>query len=267
MRSDDVKRRRTVTRPVDDGRGLPAPEPAERSDGAMGPDEQWGELEERLAPLEALVPEHAPQWHAAALGSVAVLGVFGASYIALLGVISIERLLVPAGDAADLTHGVALGIAMAGWGVLSLGALAAAARLILGRAASLGRRDVLVAAVLFVLLAGWTTSLHAWVVGVAGYVELGLIARSTYVWPLVLVLATVALVGIRFTRGTVTVAVLALVALAISAIIVETLLNAVGAVADGDVSGAGVAVGILSVAQIAVLVIWFAGTVRARYRG
>jgi len=254
-----------MTRPVDDGRGWPAPESSERSDGAMGPDDQWGELEERLAPLDALVPEHAPQWRAAALGAVAVLGVLGASYIALLGVFSIERLLVPAGDAADLTHGVALGIAMAGWGVLSLGMLAAAARRILGRAASLRRRDVLVAAVLLVLLAGWTTSLHAWVVGVAGYVELDLISRSTYVWPLVVVLATVALAGARFTRGAVTVGVLALVALSISAISVETIRNALGAVADGDVSGAGVAVGLLSVVQIVVLLIWFAATVRGRY--
>jgi hypothetical protein len=92
----------------------------------MGPDDAWGELEQRLAPLEALVPEHAPPWRAAALGAVAVLGVLGASVVALLGVVSIERLLVPAGDAADLTHGVALGIAMAAWGLLSLGVLAAA---------------------------------------------------------------------------------------------------------------------------------------------
>lgn len=253
-----------MTRP-DDGRGRPAREPSERRDVAVGPVDPWAELEERLAPLEALLPEHAPPWRAAALGAVAVLGVFGASFIALFGVVTIERLLVPAADAADLTHGVALGIAMACWGVLSLGVLAAAARRILGRAASLGRRDVLVAAVLFVLLAGWTTSLHAWVVGVAGYVELGLIARPTYVWPLVVVLATVALVGARFTRGAVTVGVLALVGLAISAISAETIQNALGAVEDGDVSGAGLAVGLLSIAQIVVLLIWFAATVRDRY--
>ncbi len=255
-----------MTRPVDDGRGRPAPDLSERSDVTVEPNGGRGELQERLAPLEALVPEHAPPWRAAALGAVVVLGVFGASVIALFGVVSIERLLVPAGDAADLTHGVALGIAMAGWGVLSLGVLAAAARRILGRGASLGRRDVLVAAVLFVLLAGWTTGLHAWVVGVAGYVELDLIARSTYVWPLVVVLATVALVGVRFTRGAVTVGVLALVGMSISAISVETIRNALGAAADGDVSGAGVAVGLLSIAQIVVVLIWFAATVRDRYR-
>ncbi len=255
-----------MTRPIDDGRGRPALESSERSDVAMGPDDGWGELEERLAPIEALVPEHAPPWRAAALGVVAVLGVLGASFVALLGVVSIERLLVPAGDAADLTHGVALGIAMAAWGVLSLGVLATAARRILGRGASLARRDVLVAAVLLILLAGWTTALHAWVVGVAGYVELDLIARSTYVWPLVVVIATVALVGVRFTRGAVTVGILALVALSIAAISVETIRNALGAVADGDVSGAGVAVGVLSIAQIVVLLTWFAATVRRRYR-
>jgi len=196
---------------------------------------------------------------------VAVLGVFAASVVALLGVVSLEHLLLPEADAADLTHGVALGIAMAAWGVVSLGVLAAAARGILGRAVVLGRRDVVVAGVLLLLLAGWTTGLHAWVVGVAGYVELDLIARSTYVWPLVVVLATVALVGVRFTRGVVTVAVLALVALAISSISVETILNTLGAVADGDVSGAGFAVGLLSAAQIVVLALWFASTIWSRY--
>ena len=65
---------------------------------------------------------------------VALLGVFAANVVALLIVASLQRLLVPAGDAADLTHGVALGIAMAAWGVLSLSVLAAAARAILGRA-------------------------------------------------------------------------------------------------------------------------------------
>jgi hypothetical protein len=63
----------------------------------------------------------------------------------------------------------------------------------------------------------------------------------------------------------VTVGVLALVALALLATTIETIRNAFGAVADGDVSGAGVVVGVLSVAQIAVLAVWFASTVRNRY--
>ena len=143
--------------------------------------------------------------------------------------------------------------------------LALAARAILGRAALLERRDLFVAGVLLLLLAGWTIGLHAWIVGVAGYVELDLIARSTFVWPLVVVLATVALAGVRFTRGAVTLGVLALVALAVLAIIIETIRNAFGAVADREVSGAGIVVGFLSAAQIVVLAWWFVSTVRNRY--
>jgi hypothetical protein len=256
-----------MTPPIEDGRGREEVESPERADVGTRSEDRWGELEARLAPLEALVPEQAPPWRAAALGVVAVVGVFAASIVALLGVVSLEHLLLPEADAADLTHGVALGIAVAAWGVLSLGVLAGAARAILGRAAVMKRRDVLVAGVLLVLLAGWTAGLHAWVVGVAGYVELDLIARTTYVWPLVVVLATVALAGARFTRGAVTVGVLALVALALLAITIETIRNAFGAIADGDVSGAGVVVGVISVAQIAVLAAWFASTVRNRYWG
>jgi hypothetical protein len=191
--------------------------------------------------------------------------VFGASLVSRLAVLGIEHLLFPANDAADFTHGAALGIAVAAWGVLSLAVLGGAARWMLGRAASLGRRDVVVAGVVLVLLAAWTTGLHAWVVGVVGYVELDLISRSTYVWPLIVVLVTVALVGVRFTRGRVTVVVLALAALAIVAISIETVRNASGAVADSEVSSAGIAVGLLSVAQIVVLCAWSAVIVWNRY--
>lgn len=254
-----------MTRPVDDGHSRPAADPSARSDRAIATNDEWGQLEQRLAPLEALVPAEAPQWRAAALGGVAVLGVFLTSVIALLGVVSVERLLVPAGDAADLSHGIALGVAVAAWGALSLGVLAVTARWLLGRAASLGHRDMALAAVVLVLLAGWTVGLHAWVVRVAGYVELDLISRSTYVWPLVVVLATVALAAVRFTRGRVAVGVLVLVALSIALVFVETIRNGMGAIADGDVSAAGVAVGLLSIAQIAVLLTWLAGTVWTRY--
>ncbi|MEX1156831.1 MAG: hypothetical protein WED12_06640, partial [Chloroflexota bacterium] len=158
----------------------------------------------------------------------------------------------------------ALGGFVVAWGLLSLGFLAASARVTLGRAATLGRRDFAAAGIVLLLLGGWTIGLHAWVVGVAGYVELDLIRRGTYVWPAVVVLVTIALSAIRLTRGWIALTLLGLGALAIAVLAVETLRNGLGAMADGDVSAAGIVVGILSVGQLAVLAGWWWMTARVR---
>ena len=192
------------------------------------------------------------------------MGVVAASLVALVAVTSVERLLIPDGDAADLGHGVALGVFVLVWGLLSLALLAAAARLTLGRAATLARVDLAAAGLVLLLQAGWTTALHAWV---AGYVELDLVRPGTYLWPAIVVLATLALVAVRLSRGRIALGLLGFAGLAAAVLFVETFRNALGAIADGDVSGAGLAVGILSVAQLAVLGRWWWVTARGRLMG
>ena len=136
------------------------------------------ELEASFAPFEELMPRAIPPWRAAALGVLTVAGVAAASLVALAAVSTLERSLIPDGDAADIGHGVALGVFVVVWGLLSLGFLAGAARVTLGRAAGLGRRDLSTAGLVLLLLGGWTTALHAWVVGVVGYVEFDLVHRG-----------------------------------------------------------------------------------------
>lgn len=229
--------------------------------------EAWAGLEARLAPLDALVPPRPPGWRVATLGAVTLAGVVVSSFVGLFGAVTLERLLIPDTDAAALAHGVALGAFVVAWGILSLGILAAAARITLGPAATLGRRDLAVAGLVLLLLGGWMIGLHAWVVGIAGYVELDLIGRGTYVWPAVVVLVAVALAAVRLTRGRVALGLLGLAALAIAALAVETLRSALGAIADGDVSPPGIAVGVLSAAQLAALAGWWWLTARGRFSG
>jgi hypothetical protein len=227
-------------------------------------EENWAMLEQKLAPLDALVPAQPPAWRVATLGVATLAGVAAASIVSLFGVVTLERLLIPGADAADFAHGVALGAFVVAWGLLSLGFLAAAARVALGRPATLGRLDLAAAAIVLVMLGGWTIGLHTWVVGVAGYVELDLIGRGTYVWPAVVVLVTIALAAMRLTRGWVALALLGLAALAIAGLAVETLRNGLGAIADGNVSAPGTVVGVLSIAQLAVLAGWWWVTARGR---
>lgn len=230
-------------------------------------EDAWVDLEARLAPLEILVPRSVPPWRGAALGVLTLVGVGILSLLALVAAVTIERWLIPNGDAADASHGVALGGFVVVWGLLSLGLLAGAARLTLGRGSTLARGDLAIAGLVLLLLGGWTVALHAWNVGVAGYVEPDLVGRGTLLWPGIVVYLMVALAAVRLTRQRIALALLVLVALAITALVVETLGNGLGALADGDVSQAGVTVGVLSVAQLAVLGSWWWRTVRTRFPG
>lgn len=240
--------------------------PSEVAD-ILATEEAWADLAARLAPLDAVVPRTIPPWRAAALGAATLVGVLAASLMALVAVMSVERWLIPDGDAADLGHGVALGVFVLVWGLLSLGLLAAAARLTLGRAAALARGDLASAGLVLLLQAGWTIALHAWLVGVAGYVELDLVRPGTYLWPAIVVLVTIALTAVHLSRGRIALGLLCFAGLAAAVLLVETVRNALGAVADGDVTGAGLAVGILSVAQLAVLGRWWWVTARGRLVG
>lgn len=235
--------------------------PTPPSDG----DDAWEAIERRLAPLESLVPPEPPPWRVGALALTTVIGVGVAGLVSLLAVVSLEHLLFPQADAAELTHGIALGVSVAVAGALSLLILGVAARVTVGRAARLDRRDLALAAVVFALLAAWTVALHAWVVGVAGYVELDLVSLGTRAFAGIAVLVTVALVAAPLTRARATVAVLAATTMGIAALIFETSSNAFGAIADGEVSAAGVALGTLSAILILVLSAWAIATARARF--
>lgn len=233
----------------------------------LATEEAWADLAARLAPLDAVVPHTVPPWRAAALGVLTLVGVLAASLMALVAVMSVERWLIPDGDAADPGHGVALGVFVLAWGLLSLGLLAGAARLTLGRAATLARGDLAAAGLVLLLQTGWTFALHAWLVGVAGYVELNLVRPGTYLWPAIVVLATLALAAVSLSRGRLALGLLGFAGLAAAVLLVETVRNGLGAIADGEVSGAGLAVGILSVAQLAVLGRWWWVTARGRLVG
>ena len=80
-------------------------------------------------------------------------------------------------------------------------------------------------------------------------------------------LVTIVLAAVPLTRGRIALGLLGLAALANGALLVETFQNGLGAIADGDVSGPGLAVGILSVAQLAVLGGWWWVTARGRLAG
>ena len=154
------------------------------------------------------------------------------------------------------------------WGVLTLGLLAGAARMMLGHAATLGRGDLTAAGLVLLLQAGWMVALHAWVVGVGGgYVEFDLVHPGTMLWPMIVMLVTITLTTVRLARGRTALGLLGFAGLAIAGLFVETLQNGLGAIADGDVSGAGLAVGILSIAQLAVLGWWWRRAVRTRLAG
>jgi len=254
----------TEPRPTvaDEGR----PPPSSAAD-IVADEDAWVDLAGGLAPLGILVPRSVPPWRGAALGVLTLIGVGISSLLALAAVATIERWLIPNGDAADASHGVALGGSVVVGGLLSLGLLAGVARLTLGRGSTLARGDVAIAGLVLLLLGGWTIALHAWNVGVAGYVEPDLIGRGTLLWPGMVVYLTVALAAVRLTRQRTALALLVLVALAITALFVETLCNGLGALADGDVSQAGVAVGVLSATQLAVLGSWWWRTLRTRFRG
>ncbi len=230
-------------------------------------EETWTDLEARLAPLDARMPRPVPPWRFAALGALTLVGVLVSSVVALVAVVTLERWLIPNGDAADVSHGVALGGSMLVWGLLSLGLLAGAARVTLGCAATLGRGDLTAAGLVLLLQAGWTFALHAWVVGATGYVEFELVHPGTRLWPGVVMLVTITLAAVRLALGGTAWGLLGFAGLAIAGLIVETLQNGLGAIADGDVSQAGLAVGILSVAQLAVLGWWWWRTVRTRLAG
>jgi hypothetical protein len=235
--------------------------PTPPSDG----DDAWEALERRLAPLESLVPPEPPPWRIGALALTTIVGVGVAGLVSLLAVVSLEHVLFPQVDAAELTHAIALGVSVAVGGGLSVMILGVAARVTVGRAAQLDRRDLALAAVVFALLAAWTVALHAWVVGVAGYVELDLISLGTRAFAGLVVLVTVALVATPLTRARATVAVLAAATIGIAALTLETISNALGAFGDGEVSAAGVAVGALSAILVLVLSAWAIATTRARF--
>lgn len=241
-----------------------APEPgaASAADG-----EARAGLQARRAPLDALVPRPVPPWRFAALGAVTLVGVLATGVVALVAVVTLEHWLIPNGDAADVSHGVALGGSTLVWGLLSLGLLAGATRVTLGHAATLGHGDLATAGLVLLLQAGWMIALHAWVVGAVGYVEFDLVHPGTSLWPGVVLLVTMALAAVRLARGRTALGLLWFAGLAIAGLFVETFQNGRGAIADGDVSQAGLAVGILSIVQLAVLGWWWRRTVRTRRAG
>lgn len=206
---------------------------------------------------EALVPRSIPLWRPATLGILALIGVGATMLPAALAVMLLENWLVAERDASQLPHAVALGSFVVLWGVLSLGILAAAARLTMGRGAAIARRDAVLAGVVLLLLGAWVVALHAWNVGVAGKVELDLIGRGTYAWPVVVVFVVVALATSRLTGRRVGLVLLGLAIFGISALVFEATSNVRGALADNHVSTAGLAVGMLSAAQLIVLAAWW----------
>lgn len=228
-------------------------------------DDAWRSLTQRLEPLEALVPDSVPTWRPATMSLLAVLGVALTALPAALPMMLLGRALdIPAESAA---HGLLIGAWTGLWGFLSLGVLALAARLTIGRAATIARRDLLFGAPVLVIQIAWIAALHAWNVGAAGgRVELDLIARATYFWPLVVIVLVVLLAAIRLCNRQTALILAAITALAIGFLLNETISNAFGALRDGDVAPAGLLVGALSGGQLLLLAVWWLDTASPRLR-
>lgn len=228
-------------------------------------DEQgWRALTRHLEPLDALVPGSVPAWRPATLGVTALVGVAAAMLPAALAIMLVERLLLPDRDASEAAHGIALGVFVVLWGVLALAVLAVAARLTIGRGAAIARPDLALAAAVLLMQGAWVAALHAWNVGVAGRVELDLIGRGTYLWPAAVVSLVVMLAAARLTSRPVALVLTSMVAIGVAALVLQTLSNARGAIADGHVSDAGLAVGVLSALQLVLLAAWWWDVLRPR---
>lgn len=236
------------------------------SESELEPERASAALRRHLTPLDALVPERAPAWRPAALGVVALVGVAATMVPAALATMLVERLLVADRDAADIVHGIALGAFVVLWGAFALLILRLAARISIGRGAAIAGRDLMAAGVVLLLVGLWVVALHAWNVGVAGYVEIDLIGRGTYIWPAVVVSLVVALAAARLADRRVAIVLGLIAGLGIAALLVEMIINVLGASADGDVSAAGLVVGVLSALQLFALVGWWLDVVRPRLR-
>lgn len=236
------------------------------SESELEPERASAALRRHLAQLDALVPERAPAWRPAALGAVALVGVAATMVPAALATMLVERLLVADRDAADVVHGMALGAFVVLWGTFALLILRLAARISIGRGAAIAGRDLMAAGVVLLLVGLWVVALHAWNVGVAGYVEIDLIGRGTYIWPAVVVSLVVALAAARLADRRVAIVLGLIAGLGIAALLFEMIINVLGASADGDVSAAGLVVGVLSALQLFALVGWWLDVVRPRLR-
>lgn len=225
-------------------------------------EDAWVRLNRRLEPLNAVVPASIPSWRPATLGFLAMAGVALTMVPAALVMMLIERWLTV--DAEQPAHGVALGAFVFLWGLLSLALLSTAARLTIGRAGQLARRDLALAGAVLLAQGAWVAALHAWNVGVAGKVELDLIGRGTYVWPAVVIFLVVILPAVRLVGRRLAAALLVVTGIGILLLLFETISNALGAVADGEVSAGGVAVGVLSTVLLMFLCYWWWNALRPR---
>jgi len=206
--------------------------------------------------------EPAPFWRSLALVAlvfVAVAATYVPAAVPFLG-----ESLLPPGLRTEVVHLAAIGGWMIVWGMLSLGVVALAARFVFAIRVRVARRDVVLAAVAVLLLAGWQMALMAWLISKFGLIELDALTPFAWLWPAV-VLVSVALSAIaRVVHRDVFTVVLAFAAVSIVALALETASSIAGALEDGRVSPNGMVVGVLTVLQVAVLGSWL--VVQARER-
>jgi hypothetical protein len=217
-------------------------------------DRDWEALRRRLEPIEGGVPATIPPWQVAALGLAQLGAVIAAALVVLPLVTWLTGLLD--GPLGATARPFALGAAVFVWAMLSLAALDLLARRVSRGALGVARRDWLFAAVLYLALAGWVVGLGLWQVSILGELAVDASGWSARPWPMAVLAASLLLSALPMTGSRLRVRLWAAAAGIWVVLIAFAAVDLLGALADGHVSAAGLAVGIDGAVQLVVLLVW-----------
>ncbi len=223
-------------------------------------DREWDPIRQRLEGIEADVPRQIPPWRLAGLGLVQVAVIIGAAVLVLPFVGFLTDALT--GSLGEPARPVALGAATFVWTTASLGGLALMARLVSGGVLGVPRRDWLFALLLYLTLGAWQTGIGLWQLTELGQLEADAVGPATRIWPMLvlaasLLLAARPLASPRASRGLWMTAALVAALLAL-----QVLSEVAGALRDGHVSPAGLAIGVVTALQLLVLGAWLVRAAR-----
>jgi hypothetical protein len=105
-------------------------------------------------------------------------------------------------------------------------------------------------------MAIWIVSVYAWNITKFGMVEMDAVGPTTWLWPLMTILASASLVVARIATMRIRSAALALVGACLGVLLLDIALALIGALRDGAVSGVGLVIGALAVLQVGLLGGW-----------
>ena len=156
-----------------------------------------------------------------------------------------------------------------GWifvcGVASVGITALAARFVRGRDSGVFWADVATALFIVGLIAGWMVAVQLWATYRFGSFDLDAVPVAS-LWPLVALIAVIQLLLLRRAGTYGWRAGVAVAAIALALLSLDTALSVVGALEDGSISTPGLVVGAIAVAALCSLIGWMLILVRGRRR-